>query len=131
VESCISHDYSGEVNHLKNPSTTSWLSYLFILSTDYTDARKTCLTPRYNKLCALNDVIAALLLWMNCVLRMTSLYRYEWRYKFKCYYKKKCIMRISIFIISVLKKKWYKLCRKTNQTPTVGTYGMSNSRVNV
>jgi hypothetical protein len=38
---------------------------------------------------ALIDVIAARLLWMNCILRMTSFYGYEWSCKFIRYYKKK------------------------------------------
>jgi hypothetical protein len=46
-------------------------------------------TPMLDMSRALIDVIAASLLWMNYVLRMTSFYGYEWSCKFMRFYKKK------------------------------------------
>jgi hypothetical protein len=63
----------------------AFLAWITGLSTIYTG----CLAPSMSH--ALNEIITVRLLWMFCILRMTSLHIYEWSCYFICNLKEKSV----------------------------------------
>jgi hypothetical protein len=65
-----------------------------------------------DKLRALNNVIAARNLLMNCVIRKTSLYHYDWSGIFIRYYKEKVRYENASFHEICSENNWYLICKK-------------------